>query len=986
VFPAAGHMSVAIEALRQISEENGVQIESVTLRDVDIKTALVIPETEDGIEIQVWLQPIPNSGSGENKAWYSFAVESITDNIWTTHSQGQIAANNVFSNTTHKLEQSPVIVSKLNKQVSGRRWYDAFHTVGFQYGPSFQLLQQVKTNGNDRHAAASLSALTQSGLMTDESRYILHPSTIDACLQLFIISIFAGRHKEMPWGVVPMEMEEVTLWFPGDDKNSPCNAVAWTDSSNGRYFNTNTRLSTKSGKLLLYVKNIRCVAYEAAVPQVLDITRAPEPYMKTDWKPDVTRLTAPENFQISDTADAVLRLIEIIHHKKPLRNVLHLGELSLEFSKSLMAAAAGGQFIFATSNQASLNIFNEDLMERPPISIDLPSDVSLWKDLIPEPQNLVIVDELIVQKYSGDQLFNTIRLLTKESGFLIETVTGSLETSFSKQLSIAGLGTPKFILPLRDAVVVLSSVEVHQNGKVHNQGDFRIISTDPTSIDVCELISVLEAEDISIRSSATTEFEAPSTGTIIVHDSAGTLLSSLDMLVFESLKKVIASGEPLVWLTSGVNQGNNPYGAMAQGFLRAIRSEQASAKITLLDVDVEESPQSIGKVVFEVIESIGTKDSGSETEFWLHDGMTHIPRVVPNRTLNYKVSSGTVATKAFLSDQQHLQGTIEDGKLVFKTAAPPPSKLRESEVEILINAFDFQKDDVQQRKGRWHFAVGGVQQVGEKVQSLTIGQTVVTYTQSAFSTTIRVPEAAVVVVDSSKKIDLVEALGPLSSAMNALVLHGKIQKGEHAVLLPTSSAIVSAAVALSSIFDFDLTVVVEDQSMAKKLAAKHHLSSSVFRRAEDLDEISALFTKLTNKRPRVVVGNEFSALGQEIWRLLPPGGQFILNDGTLTQQPDATPFLKGVSFVATGLETISKQDPSVLAIVIKLATQIFEDNSELFSIDPVMYDIENLGNGKEAVESLAIVEQPGVAVYFYGKSAITVSTSVIIVVSLLTII
>lgn len=116
---------------------------------------------------------------------------------------------------------------------------------------------------------------------------------------------------------------------------------------------------------------------------------------------------------------------------------------------------------------------------------------------------------------------------------------------------------------------------------------------------------------------------------------------------------------------------------------------------------------------------------------------------------------------------------------------------------------------------------------------MAIGQTIVNYTQSAFSTTVRVPESSVVVVDSSKKINLATALDPLSSAVNSLVLHGKIQKGEHAILLPTSSALASAAITLSSIFDFDLSVVVEDQSMAEKLATKHHLSPSLFRRAED---------------------------------------------------------------------------------------------------------------------------------------------------------
>ncbi|THC91911.1 hypothetical protein EYZ11_008621 [Aspergillus tanneri] len=42
IFPAAGHMSLAIEALNQVFDAEAAFIDSVTLRDVRIQTALVI--------------------------------------------------------------------------------------------------------------------------------------------------------------------------------------------------------------------------------------------------------------------------------------------------------------------------------------------------------------------------------------------------------------------------------------------------------------------------------------------------------------------------------------------------------------------------------------------------------------------------------------------------------------------------------------------------------------------------------------------------------------------------------------------------------------------------------------------------------------------------------------------------------------------------------------------------------------------------------
>lgn len=258
-------MSLAIEALRQVNQTEGIEIDGVTLRDVDIKTPLVIPEKENGIEIQLRFQELATSEKAT--IWYSFAVESITEDRWTTHCEGRIAANHHIPLTARTLH-SPVDLAKLTQRVPGRRWYDAFNRVGFEYGPTFQPLDQIRTNGRDHDAAANVKVATESGVMDGESRYILHPSPIDACLQLIIVSINAGLHKEMACGVVPLQMQEVNLWFPNDEAGSNGHAVAWTDEFNGRYFNTHTQLATESGELVLDVKCMRCVSYEAAAPQI----------------------------------------------------------------------------------------------------------------------------------------------------------------------------------------------------------------------------------------------------------------------------------------------------------------------------------------------------------------------------------------------------------------------------------------------------------------------------------------------------------------------------------------------------------------------------------------------------------------------------------------------------------------------------------------------------------------------------------------------
>ncbi|KAJ5712064.1 polyketide synthase [Penicillium malachiteum] len=95
----------------------------------------------------------------------------------------------------------------------------------------------------------------------------------------------------------------------------------------------------------------------------------------------------------------------------------------------------------------------------------------------------------------------------------------------------------------------------------------------------------------------------------------GKLLSTLTEETWNSLKQILQSGVPTIWLTSGVNEGQCIEGTSSRGFLRAIRSEQAKARIILLDVDRNEDPEMIAETLTSLLDRIPTKDSREETEF-----------------------------------------------------------------------------------------------------------------------------------------------------------------------------------------------------------------------------------------------------------------------------------------------------------------------------------------------------------------------------------
>ena len=324
---------MAIEALRQVYEIEGQPFESVTLRDVNIKNALVVPDANDGVETILRLQTATS-----NSGWHLFEIESLADGIWTVHCDGRVSA----AYTPVIPRKTPVVESALTQRVSGKRWYSAFDRVGFFYGKTFRRLQSVRTDRRVPHATGEVTVAKSAGVMQGESRYLLHPSTVDACLHLIIISIHGGKHKEMPWGVVPTRIEEVTF-FPAElDASSTGHAVAWTDNHDEREFNTNVRLTSSESQLLLHINNLTCITYDAAIPaSSFEGETGPEPYSIVSWKPDIKTLKPDVSEKLWPSVSSVGRfgkLVELISHRQRLDRVLVCGspapetvEVALEF-------------------------------------------------------------------------------------------------------------------------------------------------------------------------------------------------------------------------------------------------------------------------------------------------------------------------------------------------------------------------------------------------------------------------------------------------------------------------------------------------------------------------------------------------------------------------------------------------------------------------------------------------------------------------------
>lgn len=199
VFPAAGYISMACEAVRQLSGA-----EAFSLSHVDIQTALVLQETQT-VEMITALKPVRLTSTLDSE-WYEFSVLSYDGKTWVKHVAGSIRpGTDVNSEPEFREPQTyPRIINSP---------YSAMKKMGFNYGPTFQGLENVTA-----FPGKSLANATLKSPEAYECQYALHPSTIDNCLQLFAFAASGGLTRHMDKLCVPTHLDHLYIRTRTDEE------------------------------------------------------------------------------------------------------------------------------------------------------------------------------------------------------------------------------------------------------------------------------------------------------------------------------------------------------------------------------------------------------------------------------------------------------------------------------------------------------------------------------------------------------------------------------------------------------------------------------------------------------------------------------------------------------------------------------------------------------------------------------------------------
>lgn len=261
VFPGAGYVCIAGEAIRQLTGRSDYSV-----RGLAIRTAMIVNEGKENDVVTTFKKAKLTSTSDSD--WWEFRVTSFNGSTWSEHCSGQAKAGPVRS-IDHGVSQPNHF-----RKVSASRWYNTIQRIGFTYGPSFRGLRDISVDPISFETVANIDNVFRE----NESFYELHPCELDKVFQLLIVNQHQGDPTLLKQLSMPTYIDEAYIF--GGAKEFRVTATSHTDHMNAWSGNA---FATANDKVVLELNDLRVSAMGASS----EAEEKPKNAVELVWKPDI---------------------------------------------------------------------------------------------------------------------------------------------------------------------------------------------------------------------------------------------------------------------------------------------------------------------------------------------------------------------------------------------------------------------------------------------------------------------------------------------------------------------------------------------------------------------------------------------------------------------------------------------------------------------------------------------------------------------------
>ncbi|KAI1771743.1 polyketide synthase [Hypoxylon cercidicola] len=981
VFPATGYMALAIEAVSQITgaKDKPAAELAFEFRNVNITTALNIPDEERDVyssakdlEIHTTMSPRKISNANSSDDWHDFAVSSWLAGRTTVHCTGSIRLTERVLGTEASYQGDSVTLQNTEgfDTWSTGRWYTKWHQEGLCFGPHFQSLTSLRTDGSRaRREAIGATRLEPPAASTGGSYYPVHPIVIDAALQAAILSTTAGHVPSLKtW--LPVFIEECRIQPPlggitADVKTEAEGEIHSRSEETGlssRRIDGTLRDSRgipvvdfRGGRISLYTGKAATAATQSEGSTNNKFTQR-QPTLRIHWKPDVLRLRPDAGARLRDyvatfvdqqhddmrddeSLAVIGALLDLAGHKNPRIRVLELDGDALGYKANQWQSILDKDTAFARyKSWASGNLTDN-------------GEVSVQESDNKGPFDVVVIPRHATSKRVWDQAPDPIIQLVSDSGNVVTRKSSSAEAELKAagfNVLDVGMQVLLAVRPLkttglsgRDALIVQAetpssavtklanalSTYLQQKAGVSHVNIIGLKQLDNTKIaetDIC--ISLLEAEKEFLPT-----------------------MSPQDM---NRLRVMTDAAIDLLWVTGADMLGSTPDPnlTLSNGLSRALMLEQPTLRFSILDVGPVQQHVDFAAACENAVKALVAKYDKDDCEFIERDGLLHVSRYGPDFDANSlfrrrlleahgekkQLQPLAEAKPARLSvgrvgvmDTLYFQQQCEPGQ----QSETPPAGF----VDIDVKAVSLNAKDVYAMSGRvdtrdqttaFDFS-GVVTAVGSGVDHVQVGDRAVAYAPHHLGTAVRVPAGSVHGMRDDEEFAVVPTLLLVyATALYAINDRAHLRAGESVLIHAGSGGLGIAAITLARRLGAVVYTTAGSQTKRDYLVNELGVPASHIFNSRDASFVSAVKQATGGRGVDVVINSLVGDLMHESWRCLAEFGRFVevgkrelVDAGKL----DMRVFLRNATFTAFDLsELFYAKDPFHRAIWDRLMVETLE--------------------------------------------------------------
>lgn len=700
VYPAAGYICLAIEAVRQLpalTQQPVGEIEGYQLRDVDFLQALVIPDNSDGIEIQTKLRSVSAIDSPSCE-WKEFEVWSVTtDNRWTQHAKGLVSVQPKGSSPSG-LQSVRTNTDSYTRRVLPADLFANLRNLGIQHGPMFQNMTSIVQSGSEQRSIVRMTVPDVSVANDIPRDHVLHPVTLDSIITSPYSAIPSAAARETA-AKVPRAVE--SLWISNAIGHSPGYLLS-VDSTllrnNDQGLAADVVVSdSNTGGIVLEMKGFSYQSLGAAMSLNQSKPWMHELCNKVHWSLDIS-IPLPATLDavrkdlmasIADnegglinpraiTAAHIAALVRHLSHKNPRARILEVntrqGAVAPHVLEVLGNPESGGPnaslYHFTDSSAASFEKLREELLDWADVlafdELDIQRDPATQGFALGTYDILIASGAEYAVEHTPQALSHMHSLLRPGGALLLGNTTSLSLQSWETQLQTTGFTGVSLAIPHNmepnDAgpVTILSTASPEPESTSTVIADQVVIVTSqripPPFAWLRELQDTIIARTGSDGVGAPTiqELESPTATAasyagkicIFLGEADDAILYNLDQTLLEGIRVMSCNSRGVIWVTrGGAVDCARPEMSLASGFIRTLRTEYIGRKFVTLDLDPkgaawsETSVEVIGEVMRATIGK--TPDGLEELEYAERDGAILVPRIYHDVARNKAFSSET---------------------------------------------------------------------------------------------------------------------------------------------------------------------------------------------------------------------------------------------------------------------------------------------------------------------------------------------------------